>query len=92
MAEDKKPVALFEVKMKCIFIFLFVSILEFLTVKGSAAGKFTYFPVSSRIAFKTKCFSHLLAQYVFLHGCAVSCMEFCKSRFKSDSHEPYMFN
>ena len=93
MAEDRTPVALFEVsKMKSIFIFLSVSILELLAVKRSAEGKFNSFPCVRPIAFKTKCSSHLLAQYVFLHGCAVSCMEFCKSRFKSDSHEPYMFN
>ena len=45
MAEDRTPVALFEVNMKAIFIFLFVSIVGLLAVKRSAAGKFIHFPV-----------------------------------------------
>ena len=84
MAEDKKPVALFEVNMKSIFIFLFVSI-GLLAVKRSAAGKFIHFPVLLK-----RSASVVYAQYVFLHGCVVSCEEFFKSRFKSGSHEPYI--
>ena len=85
MAEDRIPVALFEVNMKAIFIFLFVSILGLLAVKRSAAGKFIHFPVLLK-----RSASVVYAQYVFLHGCVVSCEEFFKSRFKSGSHEPYI--
>ena len=86
VAEDRTPVALFEVNMKAIFIFLFVSILGLLAVKRSAAGKFIHFPVLLK-----RSASVVYAQYVFLHGCVVSCKEFFKSRFKSGSHEPYIW-
>ena len=85
VAEDRTPVALFEVNMKATFIFLFVSILGLLAVKRSAAGKFIHFPVLLK-----RSASVVYAQYVFLHGCVVSCKEFFKSRFKSGSHEPYI--
>ena len=52
VAEDRTPVALFEVNMKSIFIFLSVSILELLAVKRSAEGKFTHFLVSDRLLLK----------------------------------------
>ena len=77
MAEDRTPVALFEVNMKSIFIFLFVSIVGLLAVKRSAAGKFIHFPV-------------FLKQSASVVCCVVSCKEFFKSRFKSGSHEPYI--
>ena len=89
MAEDITPVALFEVnKMKSIFIFLSVSILELLAVKRSAEGKFTHFLVSDRLLLKRS------ALVIYSRStCFCTAVQFPVWNSASlDSHEPYMFN